>query len=96
MTQAFVVRQLTDSTEKSPQTSRTSIETGVVTTASEGIKGHRPNGNDSLVESNLRSLPTRTPLSDWLSRDDDPFPRNTLGALGQRGAVDLEVGFVAS
>ncbi|KAI1739706.1 hypothetical protein F4680DRAFT_448702 [Xylaria scruposa] len=74
MTQAFVVRQLADSTEKSPQASTTSIETGVVNTSSGRIKGDWPNGNATLVESNLRSLPIWTPLSDWLSRDDDPFP----------------------
>ncbi|KAI0448388.1 hypothetical protein F5B21DRAFT_522160 [Xylaria acuta] len=73
MAPASVVRQPTDGsrygTEQSQQTSRTSIET-----TSSGRIRDRPKGSVTLAESRLRSLPTWTPLSDWLSRDDDPFP----------------------
>ncbi|KAI1754228.1 hypothetical protein F4782DRAFT_47498 [Xylaria castorea] len=74
MTQIPVMRQLTDSTERFSQTStcRTTM-TGDKNTSSER-RGGRPNGSATLAESNLRSLPTWIPLSDWLTRDDDPFP----------------------
>ncbi|KAI8951734.1 hypothetical protein F4801DRAFT_578270 [Xylaria longipes] len=73
MAQVPVVHQLADSTETSQQTSRTSMETGLESPSSGRIRD-RPKGNATLVESNLQSLPTWIPLSDWLIRDDDPFP----------------------
>ncbi|KAI3316735.1 hypothetical protein HD806DRAFT_541943 [Xylariaceae sp. AK1471] len=96
MTRTSIVSQFgdgsQDSIEKVQQNSGAFPETQTGNTSPR--QGGDQLGSRALVASNLESLEKGTPLSDWLGRNDDPFPYGNgtllLAHIGVEAGMELD------